>query len=135
MDENNNGDKPRENGWQTVDSGPAGENDGYIPPPPPPAQAGEAPVAIKSNDTVGIIGLIAGIVGLLMACCPPLGIVLGITALVCGFVAKSKGQRFAVAGIVLGILAVLVAIIFLVLGSAASMLLPEFMDEIMREFY
>lgn len=134
MEENNNGDKPREDGWQTVDSGPAAGNDGYIP-PPPPMQAGGAPAAAKSNDTVGIIGLIAGIVALLMACCPPLGIVLGITALVCGFVAKSKGQRFAVAGIVLGILAVLAAILFLVVGSAMSMYLPDFMNEIMYEFY
>mgnify|MGYP001323082984 CR=1 FL=1 len=123
MEGYNNGNSPRDgHSWQEVNNGVAGGNNGYV----PPAPAG-------NNDTVGIIGLIAGIVGVLMSCCWPLGLVLGITALVCGIIANSRGQRFSVAGIVLGIIALLLGVIFMILSIANLMYFPEFMDEFMRQ--
>lgn len=119
MDENYNGNNP-------------GGSNGH-PPLTPPAYNGVAPVAEKRNDTLGIIALIAGIVALLAACCPPLGIVLGIAALICGIIGKSKEQRFAMVGVILGIIALLLAILFIFLGSALSLYLPDFINEIMYQ--
>lgn len=123
MEENNNGNSPQDgNNRQEVSSGAVGGDNGYVPP---------APAA--SNDTLGIIGLIAGIVGVLMSCCWPLGMALGITALVCGIIAKTREQRFSIAGIVLGIIALVIGIVFLVFSIANLMYLPEFMNEFMYQ--
>lgn len=88
----------------------------------PPSSAG-TPITESKSDTLGIVALVTGITGTVMGfCCYFLGIPLGITALVCGFMARSKDQRFAMAGIILGIVAlvlsVLSIILFLLLGYA-----------------
>lgn len=70
-----------------------------------------------NNDTIGIIGLVAGILSVILAiCCYPLGLLLGVIAIVCGFVAKGKKQKFAVAGIVLGFIAIALGILVVILS-------------------
>lgn len=70
------------------------------------------PVPAKQNNTLGIIGLVSGILAIILAlCCPPVGIFLGLVALICGFIAKTKNQNFAMAAIILGVLSIGAAII------------------------
>lgn len=65
------------------------------------------PSDLPQNDTIGIIGLITGVLSMfLVFCCYPVGLLLGIIAIICGFVAKSKNQRFAVTSRVLGLVAI-----------------------------
>jgi hypothetical protein len=61
----------------------------------------------QRNNTLGIISLITGIVGFFL-----FGIILGIVALVTGLVEKPK-SGMAVAGIVLGIIDIIGAIVFI----------------------
>ncbi len=90
------------------------------------------PVAVESsNNTLGIISLIAGIVGvLLFVCCPYISVVLGIVALICGILAYQQQQQYALAGIILGATSILLGIIFVIVGQA---LFRELMYVLERE--
>ena len=136
MADNNNDDQLNINdSRQTVgDSSPA-EVYSYVA-PSQPNETGADSDTEKTNNTLGIIGLIAGITGFLMvACCWPLGILLGITALVCGFIAKSRKQRFAGAGIILGIITLLCAIIFvIIIINLFGIYSPYFLNELIYQF-
>jgi len=59
----------------------------------------------------GTTGLVCGICSLIL-----FGIPLGILAIVFGAIAMNKEQRFGVAGVVLGIVGMLAAILMLALG-------------------
>jgi len=65
-----------------------------------------------------------GILGVIFAiCCYPLGIVLGVVAVILGFLAKGKGQKFALAGIILGFVSVgLGIVVFILLQLGAGFL-------------
>jgi hypothetical protein len=108
----------------------------------PPAEAprtggngGAAAPPARQSNALGTVGLITGILGLILAvCCYPLGIVLGLVALICGFIAKAKGQRFAVASIILGLLCLaLVFVVTLVLRDIARYL-PDFLEDYIYQF-
>ncbi len=90
------------------------------------------PVAVEaSNNTLGIISLVAGIVGvLLFFCCSYISVVLGILALVCGILGYQQKQQYALAGIILGAVSIVLGIIFIILGQV---LLREIMPIIQRE--
>ena len=80
-------------------------------------------VSDKKDNTLGIVSLASGIAGVLLAfCCPYIDIVLGITAVVCGFLAYNKKQDYAVAGIVLGALAIIIGIIVTIIGFGLMLL-------------
>lgn len=76
----------------------------------------------KQNSGLAIASLVLGIVGLL--CC---GIITGIPAVICGFVARGKirkdsslsGEGLATAGLVLGFLSLITTAIFFVVGTSA----------------
>ena len=83
----------------------------------------ETSLPVKQNNTLGVVGLVSGILGLVFAiCCSPIGVLLGITALVCGIIANNRNQKYGLAGIILGaislalglILSIVVLPIFLV---------------------
>ena len=81
----------------------------------PPA----SPYAPKRTNGVAIAALVLGIIGLLTFWVPILGLVLGLIALVLGIVGVRRGPNgkgMAVAGIVLGTLAVIGGVIILVIG-------------------
>jgi hypothetical protein len=87
---------------------------GYPPPPPAAYSAGFTPPPLAPKNGLGIASLVIAIVGLLTTVG---GIVLGIVAVIIGFVARGRVKRgeannggVAIAGIVLGFLAVLAAI-------------------------
>lgn len=66
----------------------------------------------KENNTLGVAGLVTGILGVIFAvCCSPLGVLLGIVALICGIIAAGREQKFAVAAIVLGAIALVLGIL------------------------
>jgi hypothetical protein len=75
----------------------------------PPRPSGGATIA---SLTLGTFALVAGVVALLGSCCFPVGIGLGITAMVVGGKARHDpvGRSMGVVGSVLGSLAVLVSI-------------------------
>ncbi|MBS3942854.1 MAG: hypothetical protein KGZ32_01250 [Dethiobacter sp.] len=136
VDDNKNEDQLNINdSRQTVDGSNPAEAPSYVVPSPLNG-AGAASVVETTNNTLGIIGLVAGITGFLMvACCWPLGILLGITALVCGFLAKSRKQRFAGAGIILGIITLITAVIFVIIViNLFGIYSPYFLNELIYQF-
>ena len=70
------------------------------------------------NNTLGVISLVIGILGIIFSflCCPFIGIILGVIALVTGLMANSNAQKFAKVGLILGIIAIIGGAAFLVLA-------------------
>jgi len=90
------------------------------------------PVAVVSqNNTLGIISLVAGIIGvILFVCCSYISVVLGIVALICGILAYQQKQQFALAGIILGAISIVLGIIFVIVGQV---FIRELLPVIQRE--
>jgi hypothetical protein len=95
---------------------------GY-PPPPQQPYAGYPPSPAAPKNGLGLAALVVAIAGLLLCWTVVGGIVLGVVAVVLGFVGWNKAKRgeannggIAVAGIVLGVLAVIASVVFIVIG-------------------
>lgn len=98
---------------------------GGYPPPPPMPYAGQAPPPAALRNGMGITALVLAIIGLLICWIPfvgLLGLVLGIVAVILGFLGRGRVKRgeannggIALAGIVLGVFAVLGAIAAIVI--------------------
>jgi hypothetical protein len=93
---------------------------GSYPPPPPPPYAGYPPPQIGPRNGLGIAALVLAIIGLVFCWTVAGGVILGVIAVVIGFVAWGRvksGQAtnggVAIAGIVLGFLAIIVSLIFI----------------------
>lgn len=93
---------------------------GYPPPPPPPYAGGFTPPPTGPKNGLGIASLVIAIVALVMVWSVFGGVILGIVAVVIGFVARArvtKGEAtnggVAIAGIVLGFLAIVVGLAFI----------------------
>jgi len=70
-----------------------------------------------SEGSLGMVALILGIIGVILSfipCVNFLGILLGIAALICGIIAKNQNQKFAMAGIILGVVAIVIYILILI---------------------
>lgn len=79
----------------------------------------------QQNDTLGVVSLITGIVGVIFSflpCCFYIGFILGVIALVFGILAKKQEQRYALAGIILGAVSIGLGLVVLFLGSSLFML-------------
>jgi Domain of unknown function (DUF4190) len=92
---------------------------GY-PAPPPMPYAGQAPAPIAKRNGLGITALVLAIIGLFFCWTVVGGVLLGIAAVVMGFVARGRVKRgeadnggIALAGVVLGFLSVLAALVFI----------------------
>lgn len=90
------------------------------PPPPPPPYAGYAPPPAGPKNGLGIAALVLAIVGLVFCWTVAGGVILGAVAVVLGFVGRSRVKRgeatnggIAIAGIVLGFLAIVVSLVFI----------------------
>lgn len=69
------------------------------------------------NHTLGLVSMILGITGLLFSfCCTFMAVLPGIAALVCGAIARNNGQKYALSGIILGLLTITTGIILTVIG-------------------
>jgi hypothetical protein len=96
---------------------------GYPPPyPPPPPQpySGFTPPPTGPRNGLGITALILAIIGLVFCWSVAGGIILGLCAIIIGFVGRGRVKRgeatnggVAIAGIVLGFLAIIVSLIFI----------------------
>lgn len=99
-------------------------------PPGPPGGYGQAPFGQPaSNSGMAITSLSLGIVGLLLTCLCGVGALLGIGALVTGWLAlrqirasegRTKGRGMAIAGIVLGVLSILTLIVAIILVASGA---------------
>jgi len=111
--------------WQPLSQFP--EFGGAAAPPVPPVQPGAAPTstAVVKTEPLAIWSLVLSLLGLF--CC---GFVLGIGGVVCGHLALSKLQRepqlqgrgLAVAGLIIGYLAVVFWIVYIVFFGGLSFL-------------
>ncbi|MCT7659905.1 DUF4190 domain-containing protein [Mycobacterium deserti] len=93
---------------------------GGYPPPPPVPYAGYAPPPTSPKNGLGITALVLAIVGLVFCWTVVGGVILGVCAVIIGFIARGRVKRgeatnggVAIAGIVLGILAVIVSLAFI----------------------
>jgi Domain of unknown function (DUF4190) len=104
---------------------------GYpLPPPPPyygyspPYYGGDAPPTGPRNG-LGATSLVLAIIALLGVWSVVAGIILGLAAVVIGFLARGRVKRgtanndgVAIAGIVLGVLAVIIGVVFIPIWTA-----------------
>lgn len=94
---------------------------GHYPPPPPQPYAGYPPPApIAARNGLGVAALILAVLGLLFSWTIAGGVILGLVAVILGFLARGRVKRgeatnggLAIAGVVLGALAIVVGLIFI----------------------
>jgi hypothetical protein len=93
---------------------------------PPPSQGYGAPPQPSSqqNNTLGLLGMIFGIVGIPAAFCAILGLLLGATGIVLGSMGlkrvsegRADNRGMALAGVICGAIAVVLAIISGAIGA------------------
>jgi hypothetical protein len=99
---------------------PGGAYPGSYPPPPPQPYSGYGPPPQAPKNGLGIAALVIAIIALISVVG---GVVLGIVAVILGFLGWQKARRgeatnggIAIAGIVLGILSIIEAIVVIVLS-------------------
>lgn len=92
----------------------AGPYPGGYPPPPPQPYAGYTPPPISPRNGLGVAALVIGILALVSALSVFGGIILGIVAVILGFVGRGRVKRgeannggVALAGVVLGFLGII----------------------------
>jgi hypothetical protein len=93
---------------------------GSYPPPPPQPYSGFAPPPTGPRNGLGVAALVVAIIALVFCWSVFGGVILGVCAVIIGFVARGRVKRgeatnggVAVAGIVLGFLAIIVSLIFI----------------------
>jgi Domain of unknown function (DUF4190) len=93
---------------------------GGYPPPPPQPYSGFAPPPIGPRNGLGIAALVLAIIGLVFCWTVFGGVILGVSAVIIGFVGRGRVTRreatnggVAIAGIVLGFLAIIVSLVFI----------------------
>ena len=99
---------------------PYGPYPGSYPPPPPPPYSGDTPPPTGPKNGLGIAALVIAIIGLGFCWTVVGGVILGVSAVIIGFVARGRVKRreatnggVAIAGIVLGFLAIIVSLVFI----------------------
>ncbi|MEZ0339601.1 DUF4190 domain-containing protein [Mycobacterium sp. pV006] len=93
---------------------------GYPPPPPMPYGGYPPPMPMAPKNGLGIAALVLAIVGLVLCWTVAGGVILGVCAVIIGFVARGRVKRgeatnggIAVAGIALGFVSVVAALVFI----------------------
>ena len=96
---------------------------------PPPYYGQQPGGPVPPQNTQGLLGMILGIVSIPLACCPYLGIPLGIAGAVLGFLGRKKADAGlatnrgqAQAGLICGAIGVVLGIAILVLSFSFSTL-------------
>jgi hypothetical protein len=95
------------------------------PPPPPIPYAGYSAPPVGPRNGLGIASLVIAIVALVTCASVVLGVILGIVAIVIGFAARGRVKRgeannggIAIAGIVLGFVAIVASLAFIAIWVA-----------------
>lgn len=98
----------------------------YPPPPPPPPYPGYAPPPTGAKNGMGIAALVIAIIGLVTSASVVLGIVLGLVAVILGFIARGRVKSgeannggIALTGIVLGFLSIVAGVVFIFIWVTA----------------
>ena len=98
---------------------------GYPPAPPAPPYYGYPPPPVQPRNGLGIASLVLAIIALLSVWSVFVAVVLGLIAVVIGFLGRGRVKRgiannggVAIAGIVLGTLAVIVGLAFVAIWTA-----------------
>jgi hypothetical protein len=96
----------------------------YAPPPPQP-YAGYAGPPVGPRNGLGVASLVTAIIALVTCASVVLGVILGIVAVVIGFAGRGRVKRgeannggVAIAGIVLGFIAILASLAFIAIWIA-----------------
>lgn len=115
---------PHQGGYGSYPNQPyaPGYQPGYQPgayPPPPPPYSGYAPPPTAPKNGMGIAALVTAIIGLILCFTVAGGIILGLVAVVLGFIARGRAKRgeatnggLALGAIALGGLAILAGAVF-----------------------
>ena len=113
---------------------PPGPYGGGYPPPPMPYSDYYAGAPAVMRNGLGVAALITGILGLFGSCSVVFGMLLGIVAIILGLVARGRVKRgqannggMATAGIILGALAIIVSIAWVVWVFKGADV-PQFFD-------
>jgi len=81
----------------------------------------------RKNSTLGLFSLIMGIVSLLtLSCCGPLSIILAITAVITGIIARTENQEYATIGIILGALGLILPVLLALFITGFAFFTPLF---------
>jgi hypothetical protein len=95
------------------------------PPPPPQPYAGYAGPPVGPRNGLGIASLITAVIALITCASVVIGVILGIVAIVIGFAARGRVKRgeannggVAIAGIVLGFIAIIASLAFIAIWYA-----------------
>jgi len=81
----------------------------------------------SKNSTLGLFSLIMGIVSLLtLSCCGPLSIILAITAVITGIIARTENQEYATIGIILGALGLMLPVLLTLFITGFAFFTPLF---------
>ena len=81
----------------------------------------------KEDNTLGTIALVTGIVGIvLFFCCFGVDFILGIVALVTGILGHREGQKYALAGLVMGAVVIVLNLLFMMVGLTFTFFEPLF---------
>jgi len=81
----------------------------------------------RKNSTLGLFSLIMGIVSLLtLSCCGPLSIILAITAVITGLIARTENQEYATIGIILGVLGLILPVLLALFITGFAFFTPLF---------
>ena len=98
---------------------------GYPPPPPQPYAGYSAAPPVGPRNGLGVASLVIAIIAVFTCASVVLGIILGIVAVVIGFAGRGRVKRgeadnggIAIAGIVLGFVAIVASIAFIVIWVA-----------------
>ena len=98
----------------------------YPPPPPPPPYSGFAPPPTGAKNGMGIAALVIAIIGLVASASVVLGIILGLVAVILGFIARGRVKSgeannggIALTGILLGFLSIVAGVVFIFIYVAA----------------
>jgi lysylphosphatidylglycerol synthetase-like protein (DUF2156 family) len=117
---------------------------GQVPQPPQPPQPAQPPVppgVPGQTNGMAVAGMVCGILGVVLFWFPYLSIILGILALVFGFVGRSKavqlggvGAGMATTAIITGAVAIVAGVIFLIYVLTKVDEAQDILDEFEQEF-
>jgi len=97
-------------------------------------------VAENQSNTLAVVSLVMGILSIILCCCYGIGIVFGIAGIICGAIAKKKGQSkgLSTAGLVCSIIGSVFSVIAIIYYAWAIAMVASdatLMDQILSSYY
>ena len=97
-------------------------------------------VAEKKSDALAVVSLVMGILSIILCCCYGIGIVFGIAGIICGALAKKKGQSsgLSTAGLICSIVGSVFSVIAIIYYAWVIAMVASYatlMDQILSSSY